>query len=328
MRIRGNDLGRFGIVSGAHAGTEKALLPPDLFGVTDRFVRTGTPAAERAAVASHGSTLLLPTVLALLAAICGPPAWATAHPPTGVVEALQKKYQVTQTTPDSAQITKDGTTMSMKSAGIYALPSGSMMEPDNKVVDGKIQAPSMFARVTLMKMGTHVLQSGEKVYITKIESKGDTGDQLRFTLLTVESLDVSSGGQSRYKAVVSFKFKKGYLDDAPPDDVEQAVEAVLAPDTGGDDAQGGDNSGGQNQGPPAAAPPPPVQRVAAPPPPPPPPPAAPAGPPPTISIGESSTQVLQAMGMPLQMIDLGKKKTFIYKNMKIIFMDDKVSDVE
>jgi hypothetical protein len=56
--------------------------------------------------------------------------------------------------------------------------------------------------------------------------------------------------------------------------------------------------------------------------------AAPAGPPPTISIGESSTQVLQAMGMPLQMIDLGKKKTFIYKDMKIIFVDDKVSDMQ
>lgn len=34
------------------------------------------------------------------------------------------------------------------------------------------------------------------------------------------------------------------------------------------------------------------------------------------------------MGMPLQMIDLGKKKTYIYKTMKIVFIDDKVSDVQ
>jgi hypothetical protein len=34
------------------------------------------------------------------------------------------------------------------------------------------------------------------------------------------------------------------------------------------------------------------------------------------------------MGMPLQMIDLGKKKTYIYPHMKVVFMDDKVSDVE
>jgi hypothetical protein len=57
-------------------------------------------------------------------------------------------------------------------------------------------------------------------------------------------------------------------------------------------------------------------------------PAAPAGPPATITIGESSTEVLQAMGMPLQMIDLGKKKTYVYKNMKVVFMNDKVSDVQ
>jgi hypothetical protein len=50
--------------------------------------------------------------------------------------------------------------------------------------------------------------------------------------------------------------------------------------------------------------------------------------PPTITIGESSTMVLQAMGMPQQMVDLGKKKTYIYKNMKIIFVDDKVTDVQ
>lgn len=32
--------------------------------------------------------------------------------------------------------------------------------------------------------------------------------------------------------------------------------------------------------------------------------------------------------MPRQMIDLGKRKTCIYKNMKIIFVDDKVTDVQ
>ena len=94
----------------------------------------------------------------------------------------------------------------------------------------------------------------------------------------------------------------------------------MAPDSGSDQAQSGGGAAAQPQ-----QPYPPQQAVA---PPPPPPPAAPAGPPPTITIGESSTQVLQAMGMPQQMIDLGKKKTYVYKNMKVIFVDDKVSDVQ
>lgn len=217
--------------------------------------------------------------------------------------------------------------MVMKCAGIYSLPATAMMLPLTTVEDGSIKSPSMFTRMTLEKMGSHVLQTGDKVYITKIESKGSSGDELRFNILTVSDLDVSGGGsQKKYKAVVSFKFKKGYLDEAPPEEVEQAIEAIMAPDTG-DDSQGGGNSAtsGQAQGPSQPAPnPPPPQPAAAPPPPPP----APAGPPPTITIGESSTQVLQALGMPLQMIDLGKKKTYIYKNMKIIFVDDKVSDVQ
>ncbi|MFZ0664065.1 MAG: hypothetical protein WAM66_15355 [Acidobacteriaceae bacterium] len=244
-----------------------------------------------------------------------------------MVEALQRKYVVTQTTPDSEQITKDGTTMVLQCAGIYSLPSSEIIEPENTVTNGVVKTPSMFARLTLTKMGSHVLQNGDKVYITKIESKSGSNDQLRFTVLTVDSLDVANqDNQKKYKAIISFKFKKGYLEGAPPEEVEQAVEAIMAPDTGSDNAQGGDNSGAANQpqgppsGPPAAPPPP--QRAAAPPP------AAPAGPPPTITIGESSTEVLQAMGMPLQMIDLGKKKTYVYKNMKVIFLNDKVSDVK
>jgi hypothetical protein len=242
---------------------------------------------------------------------------------TGVVAAIEKKYVVTEVSADHDQITKDGTTMSLKCAGIYSLPISQVLTtPDNAVADGKIKSPSMMAKYTLETLGAHVLQTGEKVYVTKIEDKTDSkGDVLKFSLLTVNPLDVrGQSAQKKFSASVSFHFKKGYLDEAPPDDVEQAVEAVIAPDIGSDQAQSG---GGP--APPAQQPSPPRQAVAAPPPPPP---AAPAGPPPTIAIGESSTQVLQAMGMPQQMIDLGKKKTYVYKNMKVIFVDDKVSDVQ
>ena len=235
----------------------------------------------------------------------------------GVVEALEKKYVITQTTSDAAQITKDGTTMSMKCAGVYSVPSSMVMKPDNKVVDGKVQAPGGLAKYTMTTMGAHVLQTGDRVYITKIEGKTElTGDLIKLTLMTVDALDVSgSGAKKKYDAVVSFKFKKGYLDEAPPEQVEQTIESVLAPEEAAAPAA-------------AAAPPQPPAHAAAPLPAAAPVAAAPAGPPPTISVGESSTEVLQAMGMPLQMVDLGKKKTYVYKNMKIVFVNDKVSDVQ
>lgn len=266
--------------------------------------------------------------VAVLGGLCFTASVAGAAPAdNGVVGVLQKKYLVTQMTPDHAQITKDGTTMVMKTAGVYSVPTTTMMMvPDNKVVDGKVQAPNMFLRVTLTKAGAHVLQTGDKVYITKLDSKGDV---LQFTVVTVDELDVQGqDAKKKYDANVSFHFKKGYLDEAPPEEVEQTIESVMAPDEGGDQGGGNDNATAQQQqGPPqrqaaqqqAPAPRPVAPAPAAP---------APAAPPPTISIGESSSQVLQAMGMPTQMIDLGKKKTYVYKNMKIVFIDDKVSDVQ
>lgn len=299
--------------------------------IPDRFPRAVTrPVMGQSAISNAIKSTLLASAFVLVVMVPIQRAHA-ANTSSGVVSALEKKYVVTETTPDREQVTKNGTTMAMKTAGIYSLPTSGFVVPDNKVTNGKIQSPSMFVRLTWTKMGSHVLQAGDKVYVTKIESKDESGGEvLQFTLLTVDALDVAGqDSQKKYMANVSFKFKKGYLDEAAPEDVEQAVEAVLAPDTDADSSQGGDNSAdadqgqGQPQGGPAAPPPP--QPVAAPPPPPPP---APAGPPPTIKIGESSTDVLQAMGMPLQMIDLGKKKTYVYKNMKIIFLNDKVSDVQ
>jgi hypothetical protein len=251
---------------------------------------------------------------------------ARAWGSSGVVEAIQKKYLVTEVSANHDQIVRDGTTMALKSAGVYCLPTSGIVTtpPDNTISDGKIKSPNMMVKYTLESLGAHVLQSGEKVHITKIEDKTDAkGDVLKFSILTAEALDVK--GQDvpkKYSASLSFRFKKGYLNETPPDEVEQVIEAIMAPDAGNDQAQNANEPPAQ----PRQAMPPQRQAVAAAPPPPPP--AAPAGPPPTITIGESSSQVLQAMGMPQQMIDLGKKKTYVYKNMKVIFVDDKVSDVQ
>ena len=248
--------------------------------------------------------------------------------PNGVVAALENKYVITEMTPDHAEVTKDGTIMVVKRGGIYSDPvSQSFATINNNVVDGKIQPLSGTGLFNYSK-SDRILHSGDKVYILKIESKPEAkGDQLKFLILTTDPMAVpGQDGQDRFGSVITFKFNKGYLAEASPEDVEQAVEAILAPDTGAYDANGANRStSGRPQAAQPNSPAPPQQAVA---PPTPAPPAASAAPPPTITIGESSTQVLQALGMPQQMIDLGKKKTYVYKNMKIIFVDDKVSDVQ
>jgi hypothetical protein len=47
-----------------------------------------------------------------------------------------------------------------------------------------------------------------------------------------------------------------------------------------------------------------------------------------ISVGQSIDNVTAALGSPLRIIDLGAKKIYNYKDMKVIFMNGKVSDVQ
>jgi hypothetical protein len=48
----------------------------------------------------------------------------------------------------------------------------------------------------------------------------------------------------------------------------------------------------------------------------------------TVQLGQSPDQVESVLGKPSKVIDLGTKKIFVYKDMKIVFVDGKVSDVQ
>jgi len=56
--------------------------------------------------------------------------------------------------------------------------------------------------------------------------------------------------------------------------------------------------------------------------------AAPQAPPTTISLGQSIEDVTSALGQPKNVIDLGAKKIYVYKDMKITFNSGKVTDVQ
>src|ERR1035437_153917 len=52
------------------------------------------------------------------------------------------------------------------------------------------------------------------------------------------------------------------------------------------------------------------------------------GPPATIALGQSIADVEAINGKPDKVVDLGAKKIYVYKDMKITFTDGKVSDVQ
>ena len=48
----------------------------------------------------------------------------------------------------------------------------------------------------------------------------------------------------------------------------------------------------------------------------------------TIALGQTPDQVVAMKGQPLNKVILGAKTIYVYSDMKIIFMRDKVSDVQ
>ena len=135
----------------------------------------------------------------------------------------------------------------------------------------------------------------------------------------------------RYYGQIKFPFDKGSV---PPVDNAMAMLAQVLTVAPPADDQGG--QGGQGGAPPPApaAPaqaetPAPAPAPAPAPPPdiaPPPPPAD--VPPPTIALGQTIDQVTAAFGQPVRMANLGAKKIYYYKDMKVTFTNGKVSNVE
>ena len=287
----------------------------------------------------------------------------------GLVSALKAKYPITQTSPDRTQIAQPGIVMQIVKSGITARPWDSLMSFDNLIVDGAVQQRSRWielTKTTEARLGQGknvlVLRPGDKVYITRIEPKTEAKDDLlKISILSYDPLPADDGAtQKRFAATLCFKMAKDSLLESAPDQVEQLVEAMLAPDPS--DARG--NNGvvalggpkkaqlGGQASPTAAASatagvlpmgaavrqmaalastahlqPQPAAQASQPEPPAQ---TAPAMSAPTqnISIGQTIQQVVAAMGQPQQIVDLGAKKTYIYPNLKIRFVNGKVSNVE
>jgi hypothetical protein len=121
------------------------------------------------------------------------------------------------------------------------------------------------------------------------------------------------------KAQVVFEFPKGSLAAADATAVEKTIGQVLTisdddaqqdkADDKGADKGGQQQQGGQDQGQPQPA-------------------DHPAAEPVSIEKGMTPDQVEGAMGKPDKKVTLGVKQIYYYKDMKVIFMNGKVSDVQ
>ena len=272
------------------------------------------------------SHTLMPGIL-LVAATIFPFSWAGAQA-VSLQEQLAAQYKLVKMGSDTSgySVVEKGTLLAIQKGGILSVPYGDQNVLANKYEGGTIHAPSglaMMGRKSLMgKFGkeqtTHLFAVGDKVYPMKI----DVNVAKDTVTLGIVACDTSNKTDppTYNKANVVFQFPKGSLANAAAGGVEDTIGQVLSisnedaqQDQGGQQ-QGGDQGAQQQGGQDQAQGQQPAEQ--------------PAAEPASIEKGMTPDQVEAAMGKPEKKVTLGAKQIYYYKDMKVIFMSGKVSDVQ
>jgi hypothetical protein len=261
---------------------------------------------------------------------------ASAQAPS-LQEQLAAQYKIAKMGSDTGgySVVEKGTLLAIQKGGILGVPYSDQSILSTKYENGQVKSPnSVLSKgigFGMKKFGkeqtTHLMQVNDKVYATHIDVNPakDT-----VTLGIVECDTCNKTDPPTYmKANVVFQFPKGSLANAQAGQVEDMIGQVLS--LSNDDsqqAQGGDQGGGQqsgqqqggDQGQEAQGGQDQGQQAPA---------QAPAqADPVSIEKGMTTDQVEAAMGKPDKKVTLGAKQIYYYKDMKVIFMSGKVSDVQ
>jgi hypothetical protein len=222
---------------------------------------------------------------------------------SSLADQLNAHYRLAKMGSDSSgwSVVEPGTVLVIQKGGILGVPPANVTIAQATYKNGELHPPGGFT-TAFVGQNTRQLTVGEKVYIKKIDvhPKND-----KIMLIIVEC-DSCNGVQqpSSYKSAVIFQFPKDYLSKAEASQITDVISQVLAPDTSSNDQQ----QQTENQ-----------QQQA---------PDQPAAPPPTIQLGQTIDQVKAALGQPEKIVDLGQKQIYVYKDLKITFVNGKVADVQ
>jgi hypothetical protein len=264
---------------------------------------------------------LIPGLLLSIVTIV--PSLANAQAPVSLQEQLAAQYKLVKMGSDTSgySVVEKGTLLAVQKGGILAVPYGDQNVLSNRYENGTIHAPntlSLMGRKSIMgKFGkeqtTHLFAVGDKVYPMKIDVNVPK-DTVTLEVVACDTCN-KTDPPTYNKANVVFQFPKGALANASAGGVEDTIGQVLTVTSedqqqqGGD--QGGQQGGGQDQGQQQQ------QQADQPP-------AQPA----SIEKGMTPDQVEAAMGQPDKKVNLGTKQIYVYKDLKVTFINGKVSDVQ
>lgn len=246
-----------------------------------------------------------------------------ADPKDVLVQKLNAQFVLTTMTADGTDVVKAGSPVALHMNGLQMCSVQAKIPFPNTFKDGKL-SQGKFAWGMAMGLAQPSLPTAnvplrsfvadEKFWVTAIGiEKGD--------VLFKFYSDVY--GNDRYYAQLAFPFdKKGGI---PVDDLLKNIAQVVTAESANTNSAPAAASSTATPSPEQSAAPPPVMAPIAPPPPPAdtPPPA-----PPTVSLGQTMDQVTAVMGQPKSVAKVGTKTIFNYSDLKVIFVDGKVSDVQ
>jgi hypothetical protein len=275
---------------------------------------------------SQKSHHLIPGIV-LVAATIFPMSLASAQAPS-LQEQLAAQYKLVKMGSDTGgySVVEKGTLLAIQKGGILAVPYSDSSVLSTKYEGGTIHSPSGLAvvgRKSLMgrfgkEQTTHLFAVGDKVYPMKIDVNV-AKDSVTVGIVACDTCN-KTDPPTYNKAQVVFEFPKGSLAAADATAVEKTIGQVLTisdddaqqdkADDKGADKGGQQQQGGQDQG---------QQQQQA---------DQPAAEPVSIEKGMTPDQVEGAMGKPDKKVTLGVKQIYYYKDMKVIFMNGKVSDVQ
>lgn len=279
-----------------------------------------------------GSNLgrIIPAIVVGLCATVLPLSQAGAQA-VSLQEQLAAQYKAVKMGSDTSgySVVEEGTLLAIQKGGILGVPysdktsltnkyeGGVVHGPNGLMVSGKKALLGHFSQTQSEGQTTKLFAKGDKVYPTKIEVNV-AKDTVTMGIVACDTCN-KTDPPTYNKANVVFAFPKGSLASANAGSVEDTIGQLLSisdtsQDSGGDQQggdqqagqQGGDQQGGGQQAQPAAAP----------------------AEPQTIEKGQTTDQVQGSLGKPDKIVNLGAKQIWVYKDLKVTFVNGKVSDVQ
>lgn len=246
------------------------------------------------------------------------------HAQVALDEQLKAQYTFVKMGSDSSgpAVVEPGTILDIKKGGVLGVPYSDTSFTPTKYQDGQVHSPNAlvqkgigsFMKKIGKEQNTRLFQIGEKVYPSRIEVNM-AKDQVTMGVIECDSCN-NVNPPTYYKADVIFQFAKGSLAKMSAPQVEDTIAALFAIDEGSDQGQGGQDQqqqasnegGGSPGGPPQQQGPPPEPQQ--------------------IEKGQTTDQVRGALGQPDKIVNLGPKQIYVYKDLKVTFVNGKVADVQ